>query len=226
MEQRISLLGVGMDCLNVGQTMERIGSFLKNGQLNTVAVLTAESLLEAETDPAYRELLQQFALCLPGEQCILEAAGLSGGEISQELEGHELYNRMFWSLIRSGMRFLIAGETPEETAALRKYLQEEYTELCVVGEESGFSAEGASEDSVLNRINGLFPDVILSGLDSREPEAFLFRNRKKLGGRIWISFGKDPYLRQQAGWKESLLKKTHRNMTFRRLIAKYPGREL
>ena len=221
MNEKINVLGVLVDCMNVDSEMEQIEEFMQNDHLNTVGIITMNTLLMAREVPRWKEYMENLDMGVPGEKEVLEAAGITGGQIYEEVEENEFFARLFWYLIRHDRKMFQQGASPEEVEALKGYLLETYPGIAIAGETADVVDGDVSTDRLVNEINSVSPDVIVSGLQGFRQDEFLLDNRQKINGKIWLGLGEHTEIRNEAGlkvsWWSTLLKKN----TFRRLAAKY-----
>lgn len=220
MDDKIEVLGLRLDYMTVDQKMERLSEFLHNDRLDSIGVITMNTLLLAEKEASWRAYLENLDMSVIGEKEVLEAVGITSGQIYEEVSENEFPARKFWYLINQDQGMFLLGESQEEVEGLKKYLIETYPGIRVVGAAADVPGVDTSVDSILNQINSLSPDVIISGLQGIRQDQFLMENRQKVGGKIWLGLGEHPELQNEAGlkvgWWNTLLKKT----TFRKLVAK------
>ncbi|MCI8332913.1 MAG: WecB/TagA/CpsF family glycosyltransferase [Clostridiales bacterium] len=218
---KINVLGIHLDYLNVDAEMERIVDFIQNDHLDTVGIVTMNMLLLAEKDARWKAYLEELDMSILGETEVLEAADITSGQIYEEVKENEFFARLFWYLINQNLKIFLLGESQEEVEGLKTYLLDTYPGIDIVGETTEVADENTSIDHLANEINSVSPDVILSGLQGYLPDQFLLENRQKINGKIWISLGEHPNIQNEAGlkvsWWSTLLKKN----TFRRLAAKF-----
>lgn len=218
MNGKIDVLGVQIECCNVENSMERIEEMLKDDHLNTVGIVTMSTLLLAAEDQQWKQYLENMDLTVIGETEVLKAADVSSEEIWDEVKENEFIARFFWHLIQAGSRIYVLGETPEEVEGLRMYLEDTYPGMQVVG---GTAVEEETEaEGVVNEINSLTVDVIVSGLQGHRQDRLAVENRSQLSSRIWFCLGEHPNIQTDAGlkvsWWSTLLKKN----TFKRMVAR------
>ena len=221
MRDKISVMGVRLDYLNVESAMERIIESIQNDRLDTVGIITMNMLLLTEENTRWKEYLEELDMSVPGEKEVLEAAGINSGQIYEEVEENEFFARLFWYLISQDLKIFLLGESREEVEGLRRYLLDTYPGISIAGETADVADENTSIDHLVNEINSVSPDVIISGLQGCRQDQFLLENRQKINGKIWLSLGEHPNIQNEAGlkvsWWSTLLKKT----TFRRLAARF-----
>lgn len=224
--ERIDVLGISIDHINVETAMQRIAAFLRTDSLKTVGIITMNALLLAAENPVQREYLESLDLGVVGELEVLEAAGISSGQVYEQTKENEFLARMFWNLITNNHSFFLLGESREEVEALTTYVQDTYPDIKIRGSASEIAGDEHSTDWIVNEINGSGADVIISGLQGSSQAAFLLDNRKKINGRIWLSLGEHINIQNEAGikntWFSTLLKKN----TFKRLAAKFRSEEI
>ena len=223
MSDKIEVLGIRLDYLNVDQEMERLADFMENDKLDSIGMITMNTLLLAEKEPDWKRYLENLDMSVISEKEILEAVDIASGQVYEEVSENEFPARMFWYLINRNLRVFLLGETREEVEALEKYLLETYPGICIVGSAADAADGEASADSTINEINSFSPDVIVSGLQGIRQDRFLMENRQKINGKVWLGLGEHPDIQTEAGrkvsWWSTLLKKT----TFRRMAAKFKG---
>lgn len=226
MNNTAEVFGIQIDQLNVDAAMDRVVEFLRTDSLNTVGIITMNALLAAAEDPVQREYLEQLDLSVVGEKEVLEAAGITSGQVYEEIEDDEFIARLFWKLITTGYTFFLLGESDEEIRALETYVRETYPDILIRGKASEIAEDQRSADWIVNEINGSGADVIISGLKGSSQAAFLLENRKKINGKIWLSLGEQIHIQNEAGikntWFGTLLKKN----SFKRLAAKFRNEEI
>lgn len=216
---KIDVLGVQIDYRNVDASMERIAEMMKNDRLDTVGVVTMNTLLLAAEDPTWKQYLEEMDMTVIGDSEVLKAAGVQEGQIAEEVREDEFIARFFWYLIQQHNRIFVLGETKEEVEGLRTYLRDTYPGIEVVG-GAAVEADTPAEE-VMNEINSLTVDVIVSGLQGHRQDRLAIENRSQLNSKIWFCLGEHPNIQTDAGlkvsWWSTLLKKN----AFKRMVAKY-----
>lgn len=226
MNDKIVVLGIRINHMNVDSAMDCVAGFLRTDSLNTVGIVTMNALLNAAEDSVQRDYLDQLDLGMVGELEVLDAAGIHSGQVYEETKENEFLARFFWHLITNNYSFFLLGESEEEVQALHTYVQETYPDIIVRGQASEIAGDERSADWIVNEINGSGADVIISGLQGAAQAAFLLDNRNKINGKIWLSLGEHMDIQNEAGikntWFGTLLKKS----SFKRLAAKFRNEKI
>ena len=79
---------------------------------------------------------------------------------------------------------------------------------------------GSTEEGVINNINLLAPDIIVSVLPSPKQEYFLLQNKVKLSARLWYGVGSGKITGHKHSLKYMLLKKLRKHK-----LMKYVNKE-
>ena len=82
------------------------------------------TLLLAEKEPDWKRYLENLDMSVISEKEILEAVGITSGQVYDEVAENEFPARMFWYLINQGLRVFLLGGEPGRSRGSEKYLQE------------------------------------------------------------------------------------------------------
>ena len=71
---KIEVLGIRLDYLNVEQEMERLAEFIENDRLDSIGIITMNTLLLAEKEPDWKRYLENLDMSVISEKEILACA--------------------------------------------------------------------------------------------------------------------------------------------------------
>ena len=77
----------------------------------------------------------------------------------------------------------------ERVEQMCERISDRYPKCDIGGMEALDECSGAT-DAVINEINALAPDVVLSIIPSPQQEHFLMENREKISAELWYGLGK------------------------------------
>lgn len=198
MENRIDIFDIEIDALTAKDTLKKIVQFMESETVSTVEIVTLELLVQGQDNPEWKEKMRGMDLVLPGEKDILEtsqkAAGLpdsvaaDAGHLVKELEKKVFLKMLLRYLQRSRKKvFLLAGQEDE-----MRLLQEKFHTyakgLLPVG-HAILPEDGERKESVINEINGVEPDCIISILPYPVQENFISGAKALLNARVWVGCG-------------------------------------
>ena len=217
----MDLAGVRIDDYSVREAMRKIEIFLNNECMNTVETITMKTIVAAGKDETVRECLEKMDLVMAADKEILELAGILQPERIREIEEKEFFYEFMKRALRNHQNFFLLSQTEGEMEELVEFLSQLYGDRIRICGQYAFENCQGDEADIVNEINSVSPDVIISGLQGCRQDQFLLENRQKINGKIWLSLGEHPNIQNEAGlkvsWWSTLLKKT----TFRRLAARF-----
>lgn len=196
MIKTVNVGGIQLDNYTVRETIMRVEKALSDHGFHTVEEVNMDMLLLGETDEVVRQALATVEYTVIAETGILEAVGASSYQRKNEIEQHDFFYEMMKRLERNHKRIFLIGQTQEATMAAADRIGELYPRCAIEGMEALEDCHGAV-DAVVNEINGLAPDVILSVLPSPVQEQFLMENQDKLSAGLWYGIGDRTHRRKK-----------------------------
>ncbi|MCX7850351.1 WecB/TagA/CpsF family glycosyltransferase [Thermus sp.] len=180
--ERLTLLGLPLDPVDMEEALRRIGGFLEGQGTHQVVTLNPEIAVRAQEDQALRRAIGEAELVTPDGVGILWAARrLLGVELRERVTGVDLTLALFHRF--PGLRVYLLGGRPgvaERAAAEARRLGAE-----VVGFHHGYFSE---EEPVVEAVRRLAPDLLLVGMGERQ-EAFIYRHKAHLGAKVAMGVG-------------------------------------
>lgn len=188
MSNRIEILGVRVDCLSAKEAMVRAMQFMENVPVDTIEILTMETLMNFHGDEAWVAQTEETGLVLPGDPEMLE--GVKGADRVMEKEiRNRTFLKMFIKYLQKNHKkvYLLAPDE-DEMMKLTDSLRRLGRGICIAGRALISETEGREEE-VVNEINGTETDCIISVLPSPYQEMFIGRNRSLLNVKLWLGCG-------------------------------------
>ncbi len=184
-KQNINIFGIELTGLTAKETMKQVMDFMTEETVSTVEIMTMEMLVKGQDDAVWKEQLQKLDLLIPGESEILKAAGVDDRQLIKDLENH-IFIRMLLKYFQKNKKriFLVAG-SEENLASLKSFL-EQYCKGIVISGRAVLPEEENLAESVINEINGVDLDCVLSVLPPQREAAFITNSRALLDARLWI----------------------------------------
>ncbi|MEN2983257.1 MAG: WecB/TagA/CpsF family glycosyltransferase [Thermus sp.] len=180
--ERLTLLGLPLDPVDMEEALRRIGGFLEGQGTHQVVTLNPEIAVRAQEDQALRRAIGEAELVTPDGVGILWAARrLLGVELRERVTGVDLTLALFRRF--PGLRVYLLGGRPgvaERAAAEARRLGAE-----VVGFHHGYFGE---EEPVVEAVRRSAPDLLLVGMGERQ-EAFIHRHKARLGAKVAMGVG-------------------------------------
>ncbi|HAJ74324.1 MAG TPA: hypothetical protein DCM49_05985 [Lachnospiraceae bacterium] len=217
---RINILGYSLDYMSVENAMNTILEYIKNDHLNTIGLITRNSFLRCSEKEWWVQYMMTLDLGIIGESDILAAAGIDRGQVFDDVEENRYLDRFFWQMIRLDQGFYILEDEQETGEMLASYLKNNYPGIRILGVSGASGKENSSPDKIINHINSVFPDVIISGLKGDLQDRFILRHQNKILGKLWLNLGESPELQKAVGIRRGWLQERKIRKSFRQILNK------
>jgi len=118
----------------------------------------------------------------------------------------KLFVRMFshW-LHKNRKRIFVLTDSVSSLQAIKQRIVAKYKGIAVV-ETATLEEHGASDDKILNRINGAEADCIIASVPREIEEAFMKQNRKSLNVKVWLGLGCGQEWKKEKNWFDKIKK--------------------
>lgn len=186
---RYEILGVRLDDVTLEEAVALIEGFIAAGGPHLIATTNTEFVMAAQTDPAFRRVLNEAALSLPDGIGLIWGLRLLGENVREHVRGTDLVERLLAvAAVRDQRVFLLgAAEGVAEAAAGR--LREQYPTLQIAGCYAG-SPEPAHDAEARAAIRAAGPvDILLVAYGGGRQEQWIARNLEALGIPVGIGVG-------------------------------------
>ena len=188
MIKKIDIMGIQLDNYTVREAIRQVEAYLSDNVLNTIESISMQMLLEAEQDEVVKEVVDSLDLSVIGEKEILQAAGVATMQRVKETEENDFAIEFFKRIERNKKSLFILGDTDSRIEHAREDLVREVPKLEIVGEYAVENCVGNLE-AVINDMNVMAPDVIMSILPTPMQEHFFLEHRDKMNANIWYGVG-------------------------------------
>ena len=206
MIKEITVAGIKLNSYTALENLTNIGKRLDDNVFTTVEEVYMRTLLLAKEDKVVKEVVEALDATVIAENGVWDAAGENSSLRRREIEKREFFFQLMHILERNKYSVFILGEEKQEVTDTYEYLAEEFPRLNVVGVAALEECVGADE-GMINNINLLAPDVIISVLPSPKQEHFLSENKRMLSTKLWYGIGSGKIAGQKHSLKYLILKK-------------------
>lgn len=220
--REISVLGVAVRDYSLREALRQVQDYMKDGVLNTVCYLDMDLLMKARDDSNLKDAIEGMDLLVPGNKEILQAGSLNYGSREREVEGNFFLREVLKRLAKEKRRVFIVADTQEDLVLLREQLLATQPRLTFFGSFSYNDAVGVPEDAVINEINSVIPDVIISRVSSPAQELLVMNGKMMVNAKLWIALQSQSVQAPSAGTgsKPGFLEFVKRHI-FKRAVNKF-----
>lgn len=188
MIKTIEVVGIQLDNYTVRETIMNLERDMQDQGFHTIEEVNTNTLMLAVADKDVRAALTVLEYTVISEIGILEAVGAASYQRRHEIEHHDFFHELMRRIERNRRSVYVIGDTPERTEAMVQFLSERY-QRCPLAGTVALEGLESKIDAVINEINAVTPDVVISILPSPKQERFLLENKDKLSANLWYGIG-------------------------------------
>jgi N-acetylglucosaminyldiphosphoundecaprenol N-acetyl-beta-D-mannosaminyltransferase len=181
------VLGVRVDCLDMGAALEQIERFVDDGGHHLVATVNPEFVMSAQQDREFARVLESADLCLPDGVGVVWAARRQGCGISEPVPGVDLIPPLAAMCARRGFRLFLLGAQPGVAADLASQLRAEHPGLQV--ESHPGSVDQSSDAETLGMVRAHQTQVLLVAFGAPKQELWIDRMKDQLSVSVAVGVG-------------------------------------
>lgn len=203
MNENIQVLGLKLNNLTAKDAMKSVMSYMETEPVNVIEMVTMNTLAKFQDMEDAGEMFETFDIALASDKGILAAAGVKEERRLKEADELLFIKMVLKYLHRNSTRVFLLAETQADLQKLEMYMEEDYANIQVI-EMATMEEQGASDDMLLNLVNGAEAECILSALPSPMEEQFIYRNKSLVNARIWLGLGEllDELKKEKTGFRK------------------------
>jgi N-acetylglucosaminyldiphosphoundecaprenol N-acetyl-beta-D-mannosaminyltransferase len=188
---RVNVLGVGVHALNLRSAVAALQGAIETRTKGYVCVTGVHGVSEAQTDPAFRSILNHAFLNTPDGMPVVWTGRMSGFTEMDRVYGPDLLLEVCKASQWTRWKHFFYGGGPGTADALAAKLQAKFPRLQVVGTHTPpFRPLTPAEfEEFQARIATVRPDIIWVGLSTPKQELFMSSTLARLDVPIMIGIG-------------------------------------
>ena len=188
MNEKIQVLDLEIDNLTAKDAMKRVVTYMEAEPVSVVEMVTMNTLAHFQQDEMAKELFNSFDIALASDKGILEAAGETDERCLKDADELLFIKMAMRFLHKNSAKVFLLAKNEVDLRKLETYMQQDYTNIQVIGTAT-MEDNAASDDMLLNLVNGAEADCIFSALPSPMEEYFIFKNKALVSAKVWLGFG-------------------------------------
>lgn len=188
MPKKVTILGVPVDAITMGEAVARIDGFIEKRTPVLVATANAEMLMRATHDGALRRILQGAAMVTPDGAGTVWAAHHLGHAMPERVAGYDMVQELMREAPAKHRRIFFFGSAPGVADKAKKKAEQLYPGVEIVGTRNGFFT-AADEPAIIEEIKAAHPDILLAALGVPKQEKWLAKHLGELGVPVAIGVG-------------------------------------
>lgn len=183
---KIEILGVKFDNLDMQEAINKCNGFLKSNKLNYIVTPNPEIVMEAKKDEEFKEILNKADLSVPDGIGVVIASKILKMPLKQRVAGFDLICNLF-SNNENEKKVYLLGSKPGVCELAKEKIEEKYN-VKVVGMHDGYFKED-NEKQIIEDINNSGANILLVGMGMKKQEKLIYKYKDSLKVKIAIGCG-------------------------------------
>ncbi len=183
---RVSILGIEIDDLDLQEAVNRINGYIEKGQPSMVVTANPEMIMLAEADREFRECLQQARMVTADGIGLVIAAKILGTPLRQRVTGIDLVTALFENAENKKHRFYFVGARPGVAEKAAENIRNRYPGVTIAGLHHGYFED---DSHLISDIAEKKPDILLVALGMGRQEKWIKDRVQKTGVPVSIGVG-------------------------------------
>lgn len=184
--ERIDVLGVGFDNVNMAEAVDICEGFLKGDKGNLIVTPNPEIVMRAKDDPEFKEIINQAELVIPDGIGIIKAGKILKTPLKERVAGYDLICNLLEKHSDGSATFYFFGAPPGNAEKAKEKMEQKYPNIKILGTHHGYY-KPEEEAEIIEEIRKLKPDILLAGLGFPKQEKTI--NKYKNEGFFKIGIG-------------------------------------
>lgn len=221
---QINVLGIDLNNYSLKEALVLTDTYLQDGPLKTILYIDAKMLISAGGNEEYKKYLGQCDLTIIDDEGILEALPKVNDLKIEDIKEEKYTRILLKKLVYGHKRIGLLADTTENLDSLESNLINYRDDLDIVSKVAMDTLENSTE-SMINVINDVVPDVIISKMEMFKQAALMEEARNMMNCKLWIGLPERPILLKS---EESFIKKVWNKLfskSFKKEVKKYNIRE-
>jgi N-acetylglucosaminyldiphosphoundecaprenol N-acetyl-beta-D-mannosaminyltransferase len=190
-QDRVNILGVGVSALNMEAALHQTESLLDQGKQGYICVTGVHGIMEAQSDSAFRNILNRSFLTTPDGMPTVWLGRIHGFKHMSRVYGPDYMLGLCERSVTKGYRHFLYGGKPGVAEELRAELTRRFPGLQIVGTYTPpFRPLNAEEEGDLrSQLELSQADVLWCGLSTPKQERFMATYSQRLPVKLMVGVG-------------------------------------
>ena len=188
MSDKVNILGVYVDMVNITQAADKIMEFLDSDGLHKVYTPNSEIIMAAYKDSDFKELLNGADLLTADGRGVVYASRILKKPISERAAGYDIACEVLERIKDTEHSVYLFGGKPGVAEAAEENLKKRYPGIKVAGRHDGYF-KPEDETGIVEDINNSGADLLFVCLGAPKQEQWIARNENALNVRAAMGIG-------------------------------------
>lgn len=189
--KRVDVCGVPVSAVNIEAACDIIGGWIQSREKVYICVAPVSTIVDCQSDAAYKKVLDNADMITPDGMPVVWVGRLKGDKNISRTYGPDLMLALCEEGQGKGYKHYLYGGTEKTCSLLENVLKQKFPDIDI----GGFyappfrSAHTLEEDTVIDEINRLNPDILWVGLGSPKQDFWMSEHRGRLNVPVVIGVG-------------------------------------
>ena len=188
MDNKVNILGVHIDKVNIEEAVDRIFEMLDERRPHSVFTPNSEIILNAYKDKEFAEILNNADLLTADGIGVVYASKILGNPIKERAAGFDIACGVIDRISETGHRLYLLGGRPGVAEKAKKNLEKEYPFIQIVGTHDGYFDE-EDNPKIIKEINSLGAEIVFVCLGAPKQEKWIADNQDNLRAKVLMGIG-------------------------------------
>lgn len=184
----LNILGVRVDRATYDDAVARVRESIHAGGFHQIATVNPEFVVIAQTNTAFRNVLNSSSLNVADGIGLLWAARRLGCPLPERVTGQEMVERISALAAECGYRVFLLGAREGIAEQAAAALEKRHVGLVIAGCHAG-SPDRREEGGILDRISKSRADILFVAYGPPRQELWISRNAQKLSVSVAMGVG-------------------------------------
>ena len=169
---KVDVLGVKFDNVNMQEAVDRCKEFLKGDKGNLIVTPNPEIVMRAKDDEEFKNIINNASLVIPDGIGIIKAGNILKTPLKERVAGYDLICNLLEEGKDGSISFYFFGSKPGIAEIAKQKMEEKYPNIRILGAHDGYY-KPEEEETIIEEIKSLKPDVLLAGLGAPKQEKLI-----------------------------------------------------
>ncbi|MDO5331891.1 MAG: WecB/TagA/CpsF family glycosyltransferase [Bacillota bacterium] len=188
MNDKVTILGFGIDKLTINQAADRAEELLDKDGLSIIVTANPEILNNATKNEELADVIKSAPLVVPDGMSLVKLSQIKKDPFPQRVTGIDLAYEILRRCAKSGKKVFLLGAQAGVAEKAADNLVAGLPGLNICGTSFGYFDEDY-EPKLIEQINNDGADLLIVAMGSPRQEFFLSRNADKLNAKLGIGVG-------------------------------------
>lgn len=179
---------IAIKAFYANEAMREVVEGLNGDILKKIEIVDNDMIDSNHGNEEWANIISEMDVIIPGNLKLLNMAGIEDKRMIKEVAISAFIKMFLKYMSKHNKKIFIIAISPEVLNSTKTKVSEYFEEDTVEG-MSVSELTGRSEEEIINEINALEPDCILSVLPSPKQEEFINKNKSYINSRIWLGCG-------------------------------------